>query len=219
VLNKDRRLDRVGVAEELVKLGRERLDFWGELREMSGDKIADDVRAQISAEKEADFENRLDALRSDYEGKIEDLKQTYPKDVARRMAEALMGQGGTVESLMGAMSVMPAASAPVSVTGTNGPEVPVATPVEEEEEDLGLTAWIDEETCTACDDCMKVNAKLFVYNENKKAVITDPGLGSYKDLVVAAERCPSGSIHPGSPINKNEKDLAKWEERAEPFNG
>ena len=81
-----------------------------------------------------------------------------------------------------------------------------------------MTAWIDEETCTACDDCMKVNAKLFVYNESKKAVITDPGLGSYKDLVVAAERCPSGSIHPGTPINKSEKNLAKWEERAEPFN-
>jgi pyruvate-ferredoxin/flavodoxin oxidoreductase len=218
VLKKDRRLDRLIVSEELVQLGRERLDFWSELREMSGDKIADDVKSQISAEKEVDFEKRLDAIRADYETRIEELKRTYPQDVARRMAEALMGQGGSVEGIMRVISAVPPSSVPVSVTGTNGPEVSVATAVEEEEEDLGLTAWIDEETCTACDDCMKVNAKLFVYNENKKAVITDPSLGSYKDLVVAAERCPSGSIHPGTPINKSEKDLAKWLERAEPFN-
>jgi pyruvate-ferredoxin/flavodoxin oxidoreductase len=119
---------------------------------------------------------------------------------------------------MGAISTVPASSVPVSVTGTNGPEAAAAV-VEAEDEDLGLTAWIDEETCTACDDCMKVNAKLFVYNERKKAVITDLSLGTYKHLVVAAERCPSGSIHPGTPINKREKDLAKWEKRAEPFNG
>jgi pyruvate-ferredoxin/flavodoxin oxidoreductase len=220
VLNKDRRLDRYAVSSELVQLGRERLDFWGELREMSGDKIADDVREQISFEKEAEFEKRLDALRADYEARIEELKQTYPQDVARRMAEALMGQGGSVEGFLGAMTSVPPASAPVSVTGTNGPDSSTAVAAaEEEEEDIGLTAWIDEETCTACDDCMKVNPKLFVYNSNKKAVITDTSLGSYKDLVVAAERCPSGSIHPGTPVNKNEKDLAKWVERAEPFNG
>jgi pyruvate-ferredoxin/flavodoxin oxidoreductase len=217
-LNKDRQLDRYAVSDELVQLGRERLDFWGELREMSGDKIADDVRLQISVEKEKEFEERLDALKSDYEARIDELKRTYPQDVARRMAEALMGQGGSVEGIVGAMASVPPSSAPVSVTGTNGPDTSVAV-VEQEEEDLGLTAWIDEETCTACDDCMKVNPKLFVYNANKKAVITDTSLGSYKDLVVAAERCPSGSIHPGTPVNQNEKDLAKWVERAQPFNG
>jgi pyruvate-ferredoxin/flavodoxin oxidoreductase len=65
---------------------------------------------------------------------------------------------------------------------------------------------------------LAVNPKLFKYNENGKAIITDPKEGTFKDLVVAAERCPSGSIHPGSPINKKEKDLAKWVERAAPFN-
>ena len=78
--------------------------------------------------------------------------------------------------------------------------------------------WIDEETCTACDDCMKINAKLFVYGPNGKATISDPKNGTFKDLVLAAERCPSGSIHPGAPLNKSEKDLKKWVERATPFN-
>jgi pyruvate-ferredoxin/flavodoxin oxidoreductase len=141
------------------------------------------------------------------------------------MAEALIGQGGSVESFVTAVSSNPAM--PVPVPAGNGPQVATAVPaatvevaeeLEEEEEEIGLGPWIDEETCTACDDCMAVNAKLFVYNENKKAVITDPKLGTYKDLVVAAERCPSGSIHPGAPINKKEKNLEKWVERAVPFN-
>ena len=65
---------------------------------------------------------------------------------------------------------------------------------------------------------MAVNPKLFVYGESGKATITDPKNGTYKDLVIAAERCPSGSIHPGLPLNKKEKNLDKWIERAEPFN-
>jgi pyruvate-ferredoxin/flavodoxin oxidoreductase len=221
-LNKERRLHRIAVSEELVSLGAERLDFWSELREMSGDKIPEDVRDQVSYEKEAEFEQRLAALRNEYESRMEEMKRTYPQDVARRMAEALVGQGSSLEGFIGAVSTASAASVPVGVSGTNGPEATaVATPVvteEEEEEELGLGPWIDEETCTACDDCMKINPKLFVYNDKKKAKITDASLGTYKDLVLAAELCPSGSIHPGTPLNKREKNLAKWVERAAPFN-
>ncbi len=224
ILTKDKRLDRLTVSEEIVELGRERLDFWSELREMSGDKIPEDVRARVTDELEEQFEKRLAEIRAEYEGQIENLKQTYPQDVARRMAEALIGRGGTVESFVTAVTSNPALPAPVP--GGNGPQLAAVIPVaavavaeeEEVEEDLGLGPWIDEETCTACDDCMAVNSKLFVYNENKKAIITDQKLGTYKDLVVAAERCPSGSIHPGVPLKKREKNLAKWVERAAPFN-
>jgi pyruvate-ferredoxin/flavodoxin oxidoreductase len=221
-LTKDRRLDRLMVAEEIVQLGRERLDFWSELREMSGDKIPEDVRELIEQEKEDEVEERLAEVRAEYEAKIDSLKQTYAQDVARRMAEALIGQGGSVDSLVTSVAAAPAAAVSVSAPGGNGPQQTAAAAVEElveeEEEDLGLGPWIDEETCTACDDCMKVNPKLFVYNSNKKATITDPKNGTFKDLVVAAERCPSGSIHPGVPLNKREKNLAKWVERAAPFN-
>jgi pyruvate-ferredoxin/flavodoxin oxidoreductase len=224
ILTKAKKLDRLAVSDEIVLLGKERLDFWSELREMSGDKIPDDVRNQLTDELEQKFEERLTAIRAEYEGQIEILKQTYPQDVARRMAEALIGQGGSVDSFVTAVTSNPAL--PASLPRGNGPQLATSVPVaavavaeeEEAEEDLGLGPWIDEETCTACDDCMAINSKLFVYNEKKKATITDPKLGTFKDLVVAAERCPSGSIHPGAPINKKEKDLAKWVERAEPFN-
>ena len=228
VLTKDQRLDRLAVADEIVALGRERLDFWNEIREMSGDRIPEDVREQIAAEKEAEFEQRLDQIRSDYEGRIDELKKSYPQDVARRMAEALMGQSSSsLSSFISSVSSVPAASKP---TG-NGPqkaapavsaaavaEEPQAVAAAEEEEDLGMGPWVDQDICTACDDCMKINAKLFVYDGSGKASISDPKNGTFKDLVLAAERCPSGAIHPGAPVNKNEKDLKKWVERATPFN-
>ena len=52
----------------------------------------------------------------------------------------------------------------------------------------------------------------------KKATITDPKLGSYKDLVTAAERCASKSIRPGAPLNPRERNVDKWIARAAPFN-
>jgi pyruvate-ferredoxin/flavodoxin oxidoreductase len=221
VLTRDGRLDRWTVAEEMVTLGRERLDFWSELREMSGDLIPEDVRDRVAAEKEEEFAARLSEIRAEYEAEIERLKQTYPQDVARRMAEALVGQTDSFSTFISSIGTPPAS---VPKAAGNGPQwqsaAAVAEPkAAEEEEELGAGPWIDQETCTACDDCMKVNPKLFVYDASGKAAITDPKLGTFKDLVVAAERCPSGSIHPGTPLNKNEKDLAKWVERAAPFNG
>ena len=59
---------------------------------------------------------------------------------------------------------------------------------------------------------------MFGYNANKQATIKDPDAGTFQQLVIAAERCPVGIIHPGTPRNPKEKDLAKWLKRAEPFN-
>jgi ferredoxin len=80
-----------------------------------------------------------------------------------------------------------------------------------------LGPWIDEKICTACGDCMRINARLFFFNERGKAAITDPALGSFSDLVRAAELCPSRAIHPGAPLNKTEKKLEIWMERARVF--
>ena len=59
---------------------------------------------------------------------------------------------------------------------------------------------------------------MFVYNGAKQAEIKDPAAGTFQQLVLAAERCPVSIIHPGSPLNQNEKDLEKWMKRAEKFN-
>ena len=54
--------------------------------------------------------------------------------------------------------------------------------------DTEITAdpWIDTPLCTSCNDCMAVNPRLFLYDENKQAYIDDPHTGTFADLVVAA---------------------------------
>jgi pyruvate-ferredoxin/flavodoxin oxidoreductase len=59
---------------------------------------------------------------------------------------------------------------------------------------------------------------LFKYNDQKQAYIADPRAGTFKELVMAAEKCPAEIIHPGDPLDPNEPDLEKWIKRAEPFN-
>ncbi|MGB0524051.1 MAG: 2-oxoacid:acceptor oxidoreductase family protein [Flammeovirgaceae bacterium] len=78
--------------------------------------------------------------------------------------------------------------------------------------------WIESEECTACDECIKINGKLFAYDDNKRAFIKDPNAGTFQDLVKAAEKCTAGVIHPGLPANASDKDMAEWVKRAEKFN-
>jgi pyruvate-ferredoxin/flavodoxin oxidoreductase len=58
---------------------------------------------------------------------------------------------------------------------------------------------------------------MFAYNADKQAYIKDAGSGTFAQLVQAAEKCPVGAIHPGTPLNPKEKDLEKWLERARAF--
>jgi pyruvate-ferredoxin/flavodoxin oxidoreductase len=84
--------------------------------------------------------------------------------------------------------------------------------------DLSIEPYIDSARCTSCNECTNLNGKMFAYNASKQATIKDPRAGTFQQLVLAAERCPVGIIHPGTPLNPKEKDLAKWVKRAEPFN-
>ena len=78
-------------------------------------------------------------------------------------------------------------------------------------------AWIDTARCPSCNECQAINDKMFTYNENKQAYIVDVKLGTYRQLVEAAEVCQVAIIHPGKPWNLNEPDLEALVVRAEPF--
>jgi pyruvate-ferredoxin/flavodoxin oxidoreductase len=78
--------------------------------------------------------------------------------------------------------------------------------------------WVDTPECTACDECININPKVFGYNETKKVVILNPKAGSYLDLVKAAEKCTASVIHPGTPWNMSEANLDKLKQRAAKFN-
>ncbi|MBK9254231.1 MAG: 2-oxoacid:acceptor oxidoreductase family protein [Saprospiraceae bacterium] len=81
-----------------------------------------------------------------------------------------------------------------------------------------MAPWIETESCTSCDECTKLNNKIFAYNNNKKAYILNAFGGPYEDLVKAAEKCTARVIHPGLPADTSGKDIEKWIKRGEKFN-
>ncbi|RKZ33916.1 MAG: pyruvate ferredoxin oxidoreductase, partial [Gammaproteobacteria bacterium] len=74
--------------------------------------------------------------------------------------------------------------------------------------------WIDTPECTACDECVDINPKIFAYNDKKLAIVVDPRGGPYRDIVRSAEKCTAAAIHPGTPPDPGEKDIEKFVKRA-----
>jgi pyruvate-ferredoxin/flavodoxin oxidoreductase len=232
MLRPDRTLGRVAVSSEMVELAEDRLHVWSLLKEMAG------LAVDVSAEAEHEFEAQAAQIKAEYEAQIADLKQRYPQLVARRLAEGLVRAGNgqrTIADLLSEVQAMPiqpltldmggltldsAPSAPTSAVpmAQSVTIAPAATAVVEEEEGLALEPYIDTVRCTSCEECIKVNKKMFAYDDKKQAYIKDAKAGTFKELVTAAERCPVRIIHPGTPLNPKEKDLDKWVNRAEPFN-
>jgi pyruvate-ferredoxin/flavodoxin oxidoreductase len=130
------------------------------------------------------------------------------------MDQGLFGGGGAATTAAPAVKVKPA---PAEAVAAVAAAAPAAAPVADDD-DLAMDPYIETERCTTCNECTNLNGKLFAYNDNKQAYIKDPRAGTFAQMVQAAERCPAGLIHPGTPLNPKEKDLAKWIERAKPFN-
>ena len=97
------------------------------------------------------------------------------------------------------------------------PEPVAAAPEAAKAPPAGDAPYIETPRCTTCEECVKINNRLFVYDANKQAYIADLKAGSFKDLVEAAENCQVSIIHPGKPLDPNEPGLADLIERAKPF--
>jgi pyruvate-ferredoxin/flavodoxin oxidoreductase len=245
-LGKDGHLDRLSVSHEIVELAADRLALWHQLREMAGLEVSESTRQSIAGEVEAEAGRRVETLKAEHERTVADLRTKYPAAIARRMAEGLIratagGQERVADLLQrvqdmrtleplpkvdlggnggGAAVATAAAAAPALAAAPEaGPAPAAAAPAAaEEEEGLGLEPYIQSELCTACNECTNLNKRMFAYNDKKQAYIKDPKAGTFRELVMAAEKCPVSIIHPGTPLNPNEKDLAKWVKRAERFN-
>ncbi len=137
--------------------------------------------------------------------KQEDMEAKIRAEVVGKIAQGLMKMatgesGGFIEM---AMATAPASTAGAAPASSNGEY---------------MAPWLETENCTSCDECTKLNPKMFAYNGDKKAFIKDPFGGPYSDLVKAAEKCTAQVIHPGLPKDKSEKDIEKWVKRGEKFN-
>jgi pyruvate-ferredoxin/flavodoxin oxidoreductase len=238
----DKKLMRLTMADEIVRLGEERLEVWIRLKQLAGDDVPQTVKDAVEYELEGEFDKKAAALKQEYEAKLTELRAHYPRVVARKLAEGLVRAGDglktVAELLEQAQSVPGLEGIPGDILGGNGGggAAPAVAPTdggavvvtaeaavavaeaEEEDEGLAMEPYIDSARCTTCDECTNINKKMFAYNDKKQAYVKDPRAGTFKQLVQAAEKCTVRIIHPGTPLNPKEKDLDKWVKRAEPFN-
>ncbi len=199
-VSRDQQLMRLLVASPIVVSCEDRRDFWRMLKAIArvGEKGFD--RSEIAAEVQREMTNRIAAnimqlVTGDGAAPPSALAQVPATNTSAKTVAATASTNGVAN---GAVASLTPASAPA----TGGYMAP----------------WIDTPACTSCDECTRLNPKLFAYNDQKKAVIQDPGGGPYRDLVKAAERCTAQVIHPGLPRDRSEKDIEKWIARGEKFN-
>jgi hypothetical protein len=175
-------------------------------------------------------------VKTEYEAKIAKLTAEYPVLIARKIAEGLLKANGSetvaqllekAESWKGPafkapagmdFGAAPAAEPQAAEAEPTAEEAPPEAAAEEEEEGFSSDPWIETIRCTSCDECTTINNKMFAYNEDGQAYIADPRAGTFRQLVEAAEKCAPSIIHPGDPLNPDEKGLDQLIKRAEPFN-
>ena len=215
-MDSDATVHKVAVSWQVAIAAQERLDFWRFLQENSG--INNYHVAKAGEKTKAELEEK-------HEAAIELLKEAHAKEVELVRTEEA---GKVMENLTNVLLNLDTStitttptSAAVSSPQPKEEEAdePVAS-VEEVEEEEVLTAdpYIDTPLCTSCNECISKNDKMFNYNGDKMAFIADAKAGTYRQLVEAAELCPVGIIHPGSPLDASEDGLDELKERAKQFN-
>ena len=105
--------------------------------------------------------------------------------------------------------------APVPVAA---PKPPAPTPAAPAAHEAASEPYIDSDLCTSCNDCMKINSRMFQYNPDKQAYIGDAAAGTFSELVKAAEGCPARCIHPGVPRAADKTATPQLVARAAKFN-
>jgi len=216
-------LVKLVVSRALIFACRDRLNYWHTLQELAGiqnfyveeaiERIIEEQRAAIEAEREQ--------LLKEHEEQLESVRSEAAGEAMGHLVDVLMGADLSGMVAGGSpLATMPAATpaeteAPAEEAAAEAqPEV-----VEEAEEELSFDEpWLDTAMCTTCDDCMAINKMMFVYNDDKQAIIKDANAGPFADMVAAAEICPAKCIHPGKPPDPNESGLDDLIARAAPFN-
>jgi ferredoxin len=223
-------LHRVLISRELILACRDRLNFWHSLQELAGvknryvelaiERTQNDERARFAEEKAA--------MQAAHLTELEAVRERAASEAMQRLTDTLLGldlAGSALPMIAGARPSQTATSAPASAsTRPSEPEASTAAEAvtaSEPEPDDALTfdePWIDTPLCTSCNDCLRINPQLFLYNEDKQAYLGDKTVGTFAQLVEGAELCPAKCIHPGKPWDPSEPNLDELIERAAPFN-
>ncbi len=184
----DGELGRLLVSEEIVASSEDRRDFWRLLRGL----------AAPAGMGESDRQALIEQVRGEM--------------VARLSESLLQLAGGGGLAATGAVPQSPAALV-APAAAANAAAAPQAG-----DGAAYVAPWIETQSCSACDECTRINSRIFAYNSAGKAVIKDPNAGPYSDLVKAAERCKERIIHPGLPRDRSSPEVQRWIARGEKYN-
>lgn len=226
-------LHQVAVSQSLVKFCHSCLDSWKFIQENTGirnyhaEHAVESYKNQIQPTLEVSKGQQVQAA------ELEAYASAAVKAAMEQLAASLLGfpLSGISDALTSGTAASedhdnilpevttPLSTAPEQVADALVPEV--ETPAEVNSAPaptmLEVEAWIDSPQCTSCNECVDNFPQIFSYNDDKQAFVASPRGGSYADLVRAAERCPVSIIHPGTPWDKSDPDLAALSERARPF--
>lgn len=211
-------LHRAVVSRELSLACLDRLNFWHTLQEMAGvrnhyvDMAVEETR---NLERRQATEER-ETLLAEHAAEVERVRNEAAGEAMQRLTDVLLGMDFAAGMPGAYLPSTPAAKA--KAEPEQEPEAQPEPAVEGDEELSFDEPWIDTALCTSCNDCLKVNQQVFLYNEEKQAYLGDLGVATFAQLVEAAELCPAKCIHPGKPWNPDEPDLDALIERAAPFN-
>jgi pyruvate-ferredoxin/flavodoxin oxidoreductase len=188
--------------------------IWAVDRQQQLSRVLVAKRIVESCEERRDFWIMLRGLAGykPEEAEPDNIEQKVRAEVIGKIAQGLMKlAGGTGDSIIELAMQAPATAASTAETATTA-----AAAIQTG--DGYMAPWLETENCTACDECIKINPKVFAYSKDNKASIINPEGGPYSDLVKAAERCTASVIHPGLPKDRSVKDIDKWIKRGEKFN-
>jgi ferredoxin len=221
----DGAIHKLVVARVVTDVCRERLDYWNTLQELAGIDNSY-VEQAIREEREVldtEFATQRETIQAQHAKEIETIRTTASQVAMQQLAEVLLGGGGAMVNPLITSAPIPNAPASPIANGSPAPIAETSDDDPEEEEQIETTsddlgeAWIDSPLCTTCNDCMDINAQVFVYNEDKQAYIKDASAGTYEEMVRAAEACPARCIHPGAPLDSSEPNLDELKKRAADF--
>jgi len=212
---------RVVMTRSVLQVLAESQVRWRKLQEEAGIENSH-AQALLAAEQQR-MESQLQAdiarIQDAHDERLGQSLGELTREIVARIASQLAS--GATAPQAAAVAVQSRSSQPAPQAAAQAADTELlAEPEQEADEDENLSLddpYIDTPLCTACDDCTKMSPMVFAYNENKQAYIKDASAGSYKELVLAAEKCPVKIIHPGKPLNPNEDKLDEWIKRAEPF--
>jgi ferredoxin len=221
-VNADNEVARLVLTRLVLTAVERAAQTWRSLQEMGGIDNSHAL-ALIAEEKqrlEDEKQREIEEIEQKYSAELERDLGELSQEIVRRIAAQLIAQGQAAPAL-GAFPTAPTASSPAATPSAPATQEPAAPAEIEEEEEEAVAfddPYIDTPLCTSCNDCMKINAQLFLYNENKQAYLSDTSTATFEQLVMAAEKCPVHIIHPGKPKNPNEPNLDALVARAAKFN-